>query len=204
MNDLRSHFALNTLPFTCEIPIERGFRLDRQDEIISRLRQVVENRMSAVLIGPAGTGKTFILRTLQSQLPEARYKTRYLKVTDLSKRDWCRELAITLNLTPVGNYPTLVRRLQESCLGSLTTDGLRTVLIIDESHDMRPDVLAMLRLLTNFDMDSRLVLSVILAGQPPLRQTLAREDMSDIAHRRIDFVSWERRHPCRHHSRISS
>ena len=41
----------------------------------------------------------------------------------------------------------------------------------------------MVRLLTNFDMDSRLVLSVILAGQPRLRDLLRRDDLEDVARR---------------------
>lgn len=183
MTDVRSHFAFTTTPFTCEIQSNQGYRLDFFDEAITGLRQTVENRMSAALIGPAGTGKTFILRTLREHLPEARYKVRYIKVTDLGKRDMCRELAAAVGITPVGTYPTLVRRLQEAFLTSLSTDGLRPVLLIDEGHDIRPEVLAMLRLLTNFEMDSRLVVSVILAGQPLLKKMLCRDDLSDIARR---------------------
>jgi type II secretory pathway predicted ATPase ExeA len=183
MNDLRSHFVFNTTPFTCEIPIDQAYQLDFFDQAMTGLRQAVENRMSATLIGPAGTGKTFILRTLRAHLPEARYKVRYLKVTDLSKRDMCREMAAAVGIPPVGNYPTLVRRLQETFLTLFTTDGLRPVIFIDEAHDMKPDVLAMIRLLTNFEMDSKLVISVILAGQPTLKTMLSRDSLSDIAHR---------------------
>ncbi|MFC1852590.1 ExeA family protein, partial [candidate division CSSED10-310 bacterium] len=140
-------------------------------------------RMSAALIGPAGTGKTFILRHLYSQLPEARYRIRYLKVTDLSKRDMCREMAMVVGAQPAGTYPALVRKLQDTFSNTVTTDGLRPVLIIDEAHDMRSHVLAMLRLLTNFEMDSKLVVSFILAGQPGLLRTLQRSEVADIAQR---------------------
>ena len=57
--------------------------------------------------------------------------------------------------------------------------------MLDEAHDLRPESLAMLRLLTNFEMDSRLVLSVIVAGQPPLHAVLGRPDqvaMAQLAH----------------------
>ena len=43
---------------------------------------------------------------------------------------------------------------------ALTEEGLRPVLIIDEAHDLRPDTLGMLKVLANFDLDSRLVLSI--------------------------------------------
>ena len=62
-------------------------------------------------------------------------------------------------------------------------DGVRPVLLVDEAHEMRPDVLAMLRILTNFEMDSRLVVSVVLAGQKPLGTLLDSEALEAVAHR---------------------
>ena len=183
MTDIRSHFPMSSLPFTCEIPCNQGYRTAAIADIEHNLKQTVENRMSAALIGPAGCGKTFILRSLRDSLPEARYKVRYVKVTDLSKRDMCRELAAAVGIQSVGNYPSLVRRLQDAFKSSLIIDGSRPVVMIDEAHDMRPDVLAMLRLLTNFEMDSQLVVSVLMAGQPPLKRMLMRDELAGIARR---------------------
>jgi len=54
---------------------------------------------------------------------------------------------------------------------------------MDDAHDLRPDVLRMLRLLTNFEMDSKLVVSIVLCGQPPLKELLLRPEMEDIRQR---------------------
>ena len=54
---------------------------------------------------------------------------------------------------------------------------------------MRPEVLAILRILTNFDMDSKLVASVILAGQPLLRRTLQHPELEDVARRMVHFAT---------------
>ncbi len=91
-----------------------------------------------------------------------------LSMTDLSKRDLCREIAVVAGAEPAGNYPALVRRLQERLAASLDIDGLRPVLLLDEAHDIRPEVLGMLRILTNFDMDSRLVVSMVATIPTPL------------------------------------
>jgi len=135
------------------------------------------------LIAPAGTGKTTLLRALKETLPEARYRVRYVKVTDLSKRDLCREIATAVGVAPAGTYPTLVRRLQERFANDLEVDAVRPVLFLDDSHGMRPEVLSLLRILTNFEMDSRLVLSFVLAGQPPLSGLLRDERLKDVTHR---------------------
>jgi len=183
MNDLRSHFALHTTPFTREIPVEHRLTLPLFEEPLAALKDVVDQRMSGALIAPAGTGKTLLLRALRAQLPEARYRVHYIKVAELSKRDMCREISTAIGGHPAGNYPMLVRRIQEHFSAIADTDGLRPVLLVDEAHGLRPDVLAMFRLLTNFDMDSRLVVSVLLAGQHGLRAMLRRDDLEDMARR---------------------
>ena len=137
--------------------------------------------MSAALIAPAGTGKSALLRALVARLPEARYRTHYVKVTNLSKRDMCREIATACGAPPAGSYPMLVRRLQEHFVAATDTDGVRPVLLIDESHEIRPDVLGLLRIVTNFDMDSRLVLSIVLSGQPPLAHLLRCRSLRSVS-----------------------
>ena len=49
-----------------------------------------------------------------ARLPEARYRTHYVKVTGLSKRDMCREIACAVGASPAGTYPALVRNLQDA------------------------------------------------------------------------------------------
>jgi len=184
-----SPMGFRKTPFTRELSVAECFALGHQSEAIEALTVAVRQRMSAALIAPAGSGKTVALRTLVQALPEARYQVRYVKVTGLSKRDLCREVAAVCGLSPVGIYPALVRKLQEAFQCASSTDGLRAVLVLDEAHDLRCESLAMLRLLTNFEMDSRLVLSVILAGQPPLRTLLGRPDQEAIAQRLCHYAT---------------
>lgn len=181
--DLLSLFGFRSPPFTREITVHDQMQLPHLDTVAQGLLDAVEARESAALIAPAGMGKTCVLRRLRATLPEARYAVHYVKVTGLSKRDMCREIAEACGAESAGSYPWLVRRLQERFETNLGTDGLRPVLILDEAHDLRPDVLGMLRVLTNFEMDSRLVLSVVIAGQPALSQTLKRADLEDMAQR---------------------
>ena len=46
----------------------------------------------------------------------------------------------------------------------------------------------MFRILTNFDMDSWLVLSLVIAGQTPLRALLAHDEQEAMARRIIHYV----------------
>lgn len=186
--DFRSRFGLHTTPFTRELPTKKRFRMEQFDEALDGLRGAVDSRQSGAIIAPAGTGKTVLVRTLREELPEVGYDVRYIKTTNLSRRDMCREVAMAIQCQPVGNYPALVRRVQDRFQNALSTDGLRPVVIADDAHEMRPETLGLIKLLTNYDMDSRLVVSVILVGQPPLRALLQRPDLEDVAKRLVHYA----------------
>ncbi|MBL4848657.1 MAG: AAA family ATPase [Planctomycetes bacterium] len=188
-DDFRSRFGFHTTPFSRELSVDRRHVLPYVEEVVESLYRTLLLRESAALIAPAGTGKTVVARALKARLPEARFHVHYVKVTDLSKRDMCREIALAADCKPAGNFPTLVRRLQERFQRGAESDGVRPVLILDDAHEMRPETLSLLKVLTNYDMDSRLVLSVVLVGQPALRKTLRREDLEDVARRLAHYAA---------------
>lgn len=183
MKDLQAIFGFHKTPFTRELAENEHLPLPHLDNALDGIRGAVETRMSAALIAPAGAGKTTVLRRLRSLLPEVRYRVRYVKVTSLGKRDMCREISAACGVRSAGNYPALVRALQEHFENSFAVDGLRPVLLLDESHDLRPETLDMIRILTNFDMDSKLILAVVMAGQIGLAKMLQRDDLQSIAKR---------------------
>lgn len=187
--DLRSHFGFSVVPFTREIDIDQRWTSEVIENTIADLEAAAQQRQIAVLIAPSGCGKTLVLRALRHQLPEARYRVHDIKVTSLSKRDFCREIATATGARTAGTYPALVRSLQDHFLALTDQEALRCVLLIDEAQDMRPEVLAILRILTNFEMDSRLVLSIVLAGDHRLRHLLDHPDLLPIARRVSHFAT---------------
>lgn len=183
MTDLRSTFGFHTTPFTREIRTQDHLSFPFFEEALLGLKRCVEARHSGALIAPAGTGKTALLRRLTAALPEARYQVRYIKVTDLGKRDLCREIAVACDAPPAGAYSFLVRALQERFEHAVHSEGRRPVIFLDEAQDLRRDSFALVRLLTNFEMDSHLVLSLVLCGQPQLKTVLGRDDQESVARR---------------------
>ena len=107
-----SPLGFRKTPFTRELQVRECFPLDPQAQVAATLAEAVHERMSAALIAPAGTGKTVALRMLVAALPEVRFQVHYVKVTGLSKRDLCKEIAVACGLSPTGIYPALVRKLQ--------------------------------------------------------------------------------------------
>jgi type II secretory pathway predicted ATPase ExeA len=182
--DFRSRFNFHSTPFSREIAIDRRYTLPHCEEAIESLYQTVLQRESCALIAPAGAGKTVVVRALKERLPEARFNVRYVKVTGLSKRDMCREIAYAAGCEPGGALPFLVRNLETHLDGqSKEGEATRAVMIWDDAHEIRPEALSLAKLITNYDMDSRLVVSIVLVGQPPLRKILQRDDLEDVARR---------------------
>jgi general secretion pathway protein A len=187
--DLKSAFGCHATPFTRELRIEDLYPIPFFDQARDGILRAIEKRSSAALIAPAGSGKSTVLRAILGRLAEARYLTHYVKCSEIGKRDMCREIARVAGVPSASSFPSLLHNLQEKFEGTLVEAGRRPVLLLDEAHDLRPDVLAMLRVITNFQMDSRLVLSIVLAGQPDLGKVLARDNQDAIARRILHYAS---------------
>jgi general secretion pathway protein A len=187
--DLKSTFGMHTTPFTREVPTDALFDLPVFDSARDGVLRAVDKRMSAAVIASSGSGKTTVLRAVRARLPEARYRVHYVKCTSIGKRDMCREIARVCAIPPAGSFPGLVCNLQQRFETSFSDEGLRPVLLLDDAHDLRPDVFSILRVLTNFQMDSRLVLSVVLAGHLDLGDVLGRDEQDAVARRIVHYAT---------------
>jgi len=61
--------------------------------------------------------------------------------------------------------------------------GLRTVIIIDEAHELSDYVLEEIRLLLNFESDNAKHLQIVLTGQPELRDKLNQKNLRQLKQR---------------------
>ena len=180
---LLSRFNLRTRPFTKELRPRDHFPVEEHEEVLRALHAIVRARGMAAVEGPAGCGKTALCRRLVEELPEARYSLRYLLAGGLGARDACREFSSVLDLDPSGTRPALLRRIKEALLRYPDERGVHPVILLDDAHELTMDVLGLLKNLTNYEMDSRLVVSIILVGQPKLRRRLRHVDLEDVAGR---------------------
>ena len=130
----------------------------RPREAAEALYEPVAQRMSASLVAPAGTGKTLTLRLLRSLLPEARYRVRYVKITGLSKRDLCKEIAVACGLASLAGYaifdgfsPFVVAATTAVAAGAMLTMIVDTMIpeAFAETHNWA-GLIAVLGFLTSF------------------------------------------------------
>lgn len=143
-------------------------------EAFMRMRYVAEGRKGAGMItGDVGCGKTTVSRALVQSLPTDRYELGVLAYPALSPQDFLREIIYQMGISSnASSKVDLLHTLNDLIMKNLE-DKKESVLIIDEAHIIRDrQTLEEIRLLLNFQMNDRFLLSLILIGQPELKETI--------------------------------
>lgn len=176
-------FGLTRPPFERGLESQELFRAPMLDELHSRLRYLVDNRAIGLLIGAPGCGKSTALRRLRDDLHPEQVRALYLHDTAVNPGDFCRQIALELGLEPRWTRALVLRQAREEIERLNTERKLTVLLVLDEAQALRPDVLALLPMLSNFDWDREARLAILMAGQSGLRQTLRRAHLESLAQR---------------------
>jgi type II secretory pathway predicted ATPase ExeA len=142
------------------------------EEALERLLYAVEEMELALLTGEVGSGKTLLTRALVDRLGD-RYEVGMILNPRLSPRQFLRTTARDLGVpNPSFHTNDVLDQIHERLL-ALDEKGRAAVVIVDEAHLIpgKP-TFEEIRLLTNFQLDDRNLITVVLVGQPELRERL--------------------------------
>lgn len=134
-----------------------------------------------VLTGEVGTGKTTALRWIIHRL-DSSVLAAYIYNPHLSIDDFYHHLTEMLEIKEWSNKTDLLMKMAK-LLEDRHSRGLRTILIVDEAHELSDEVLEEIRLLLNFESDNAKHLQIILTGQPELRQKLKQQNLRQLKQR---------------------
>lgn len=141
-------------------------------ETIYRLSYLSDTKGFGLLTGGSGKGKTTILRNWASSLNPSLFKVVYSSLSTLTVQDFYRHLAQELGAQPAFRKPDNFQLIQSE-ISRLALEKRKTpVIIIDEANYISNAILNDLKLLFNFEMDSRDRAVVLLTGLPQLNSTL--------------------------------
>lgn len=142
-------------------------------EALARLIHAVEERDLILLTGDIGCGKTTLSRALMDELGDD-YKVLLLINPRLTPIEFLRTLALRLDIAEPSRFKTDLLEEIGGALYAAYEKGICPVLVIDEAQLVPyKETFDEIRLLTNFQLDDRNLLSVVLMGQPELRRRLA-------------------------------
>ena len=167
------HFALTRYPFQTLAATDELFPSQAGAETQTRLQHLLELRGIGLLTGEVGCGKTTACRQFAASLHPGLFRLAYVSLTTGSVLDMYQTLAWELGLQPQRSRAAAYRALREEIARLAREAGQLPVLIIDEAHNLRNDVLEELRLLTSFQMDAERCLCLLLVGLASLRKRLA-------------------------------
>jgi type II secretory pathway predicted ATPase ExeA len=183
MNKFLSTYGLTRSPFSKDIPPAEMFRTEQFDEALESIKAALEGQTSAAITGDSGSGKTCLIRVLEEDLPQGRYRLHYTPNATVNRRDFYRQISIGMGLEPHSSFAALYANISQHIQDLALQHKLRVVLVLDESHMLPIQVLEQLHVLLNFVRDSKPWLSIILAGLPDLREILKRNVLASLAAR---------------------
>jgi len=163
------YWGLKLAPFENVPDPKFYFPSPKHEEGLHRLLYGVEARKGAILLtGEIGCGKTTLSRQLIQHLAHERYDTALIANPAIDAQEFMEEVLYQFGLAGNGSKLDRLHQLNEHLLENLKQNK-DTVIIVDEAQAIKDDrVFEELRLLLNFQLNDRFLLTMILLGQPEL------------------------------------
>ena len=179
----QQHFGLTHFPFETTIHPDSLFASSTLGEVQARLKHLIELRAIGLITGESGCGKSTACRQLADGLHPGLYRLFYVTLTTGSVMDIYKTIAWELGLSDERNRAAAFRSIRTEITRLTIESKQHPILIVDEAHHLRNDVLEELRLLTNYQMDSEHRLTLILVGLTELRRRLRMTVHESLAQR---------------------
>jgi type II secretory pathway predicted ATPase ExeA len=178
-------YSLTFNPFSSQIPPAALWVSPAIESFCWRIQQQIGEGGFALAVGDPGTGKSAALRILVERLSQLRDVTvGVLTRPQASLADFYRELGdlFGVPLKPHNRWAS-AKCLRDKWHQHLQSSLYRPVLLVDEAQQMSAALASELRLLASTDLDSRSILTIILAGDHRLAAQLDHPDFLPLASR---------------------
>lgn len=165
---LLATFSLKEMPFQKNVPSKQVFYNEQYREMKSRLLFLAENMGIGLFTGEVGSGKSTMLRTAAEELNPQLYRKVYLHKGIEKLSTFYSQIAHGLGIQPKYRQSEVMQQVTSTLAELYTNQKIKTVIIIDEAHLLKAEILDEIRLLHNAEMDSLDYLATAIVGQPPL------------------------------------
>jgi type II secretory pathway predicted ATPase ExeA len=168
-------YQLSTDPFSKTLSTKDAFETSDFKECSQRLDYLQRTRGIALVTAASGYGKSFCLKAFAEKQNPNLVKVIYLCLTTLSPIEFYRQLVVALGLEATYRKADMFRELKAYLDHLYSVKKIHCIIVIDEAQYLSAAILRDLKMLMNFDYDSRDRFSLVLSGQPVLASMLSRQ-----------------------------
>jgi len=188
----QSYWGIDQSPFSGRFDPRFFFESPTHEEALARLNFLVEQqRRMGLLLGPAGSGKSFLLDVFAAAMRRQHRAVVRLALPGREPLEVLGELLGRLGrpAAPDRGLPYLWRRLSDS-LAEQRFQRTPVVLLLDDAARAEPEVLALLERLSRYDLSPQTQLTIVLSCEPEGLGALGRR-LLDLVELRIELEPWE-------------
>ncbi|MDD4910119.1 MAG: AAA family ATPase [Candidatus Omnitrophica bacterium] len=165
-------FNLKERPFNVTADPSFFFSARHHKEALAHLIYGIKERKGVILItGEVGTGKTTLCRALLNILDD-NTKTAFVINPSFSGNELLKAITGDFGIPVTKNTNLSYIWALNKFLINESGKGKNVVLVIDESQNLNPEDLELVRLLSNLETEKDKLLQIILIGQPELNALL--------------------------------
>src|SRR3989338_10100918 len=172
-----AYWNLKEMPFENTPDPRFLYHSKQHEEALARMLYAIKYRKGAgLLTGVFGCGKTLLVQALLDEISQNKYKTAIINNPQLEYVELLRAIVRSLKAIALPQKKTeLSVDFLLEVLGEIFQNNMRggkeTIIIIDEAHVIQDErVFEELRLLLNFQLRARFLLTLLMLGQPELKQ----------------------------------
>jgi general secretion pathway protein A len=175
------YYKLKENPFTIEPDPEYLYLSPKHENALAYLRYgLIKKAAFTLLTGEIGTGKTTIGLYFLNKYCKT-IKTALVSNTNVSPDQLLNLILKNFGLQPHGSDKTQNLQLLHLFLVENHIKKIPSLLIIDEAQNLSEESLEEIRMLSNFHKDGKLLLQIMLIGQPELKAQLKRPNLASIS-----------------------
>ena len=172
-----TYYGMSCNPFLKNESINYPFESTDYIQCINRFHYLKEIKGIGLFVGESGYGKTYVIRQFINLLNKDLYKVIYISAQkDMSVFDFLKIISDNFELDVGACYKSdIYTNIQKEIKRITLKDKMQVIVIIDDAHLLTREILLNFKLFYDFDMDSMDYLTLILVGQPDLKQEISKQ-----------------------------
>jgi type II secretory pathway predicted ATPase ExeA len=185
-----THFRLLEHPYRGGPDFRYLYTTDQVQEVLIQAVQLTVSRTAPfTLTGPYGTGKsTIITRTFSLLSSKEEFDVKLIALHRGVTRNWViRKIAEAFNIKTARSYSQTLENVQDY-FASVDQTKVVPTLILDDGHFMDDECLSTLYSLLNIEDNKVKFVQLIIAGQEPLLDNIAKMGELDSRMRSIEIA----------------